>query len=158
MGRIWSLEREKFGFQHHQIPVLGLLVSLFANYEYFLTWIIGGMIFILQGLGNYMKAFITVKLISNIIGITILQCCAHFCCQNICSLVEKTGLRCGYVLSHVELSETPVSTHSSESCSCLERVHTLRIGFHFSTSFRLLDSSLAFRFEAQLIILSTLIR
>lgn len=34
----------------------------------------------------------------------------------------------------------------SESCSCLERVRTLRTGFHFSTSFRLLDSSLVFRF------------
>lgn len=85
------------------------------------------MIFISQGLGgDYMKAFVTVKFILDIIGIGILQCLAHFCCQNMCSSAEKSGLWCG-------LCAVPCRTLRDSNlyslflliALCLERVHAL---------------------------------
>lgn len=56
-----------------------------------------------------MKAFVTIKFVLNII-ISVFQCLAHSHCQNIyCQL--RSQVSHVYVLSHIELLETPISTH-----------------------------------------------
>lgn len=67
------------------------------------------MIFTFQSLRlDYMKAFVTVEFILNIVT-TIYQCLADFHCQNNCLSADNFSVI--FMLSHLELTETPISTH-----------------------------------------------
>lgn len=67
------------------------------------------MIFTLLSLGlDYIKDFVTVKFILNIV-ITIFQCLACFYRQNTYLSADISGVV--FMLSHIELAETPISTH-----------------------------------------------
>lgn len=106
-----------------------------------------------------MKAFVTVKLVSNIITVFTVSCQLLLLKKSVqqqrsqvsdvfvCFLIQNPK-KLRYLLT--------ISLHTP--AAVWKRTHTFRIGFHFPPSVRLLNSSLALRRETQSTILNTLMR